>query len=80
MNKYNFFSVESSGDKDDQLSKAVASYIFDIIRLGLKLPNTNLGVYELEHRAQNAFDGVLGELDVRISVDETGQNIKVSLE
>jgi hypothetical protein len=76
MNKY--FSV-NCGNSDDQLSKAVASYIFNLLTLGVKIPVTKAGVHSLEQLAQDAFELVLGDLVVCISVDESGLNIKVTL-
>lgn len=78
MNKYKYFSVDS-GDSDSQLSNAVASYIFDLLSIGLKIPATEEGIHDLEQLAQDAFSLVLGDLVVCISIDETGQHIKVAL-
>lgn len=76
MNSY--FSV-CTKDSEDQLSNAVASYIFDLISLGAKFTNTGLGIHELEYQCHRAFEQVLGDLVVCISVDATGQHIKVAL-
>lgn len=76
MNSY--FSV-STKNMEDQLTNAVASYIFNLISLGAKFTNTGLGIHELEHQCHRAFEQVLGDLVVCISVDSTGQHVKVTL-
>ena len=37
MNNYNYFSV-STKDNEDQLTNAVASYVFNLLSLGAKIP------------------------------------------
>jgi hypothetical protein len=61
------FSVGTKGG--NQLEDAVASYVFSLISLGVKIPTTNLGVHELETKAQTAFSDVLENLVVRIHVN-----------
>lgn len=63
----------------DQLEAAIQSYVFSLFTLGVKMPNTDRGVANLEVRIYEAFSDVLKGYVVDIDVDNSTNAVKIKL-
>lgn len=74
----NYFSVATKGN--NQLEDAIASYVFNLVALGEKLPMDQWSIDYLTSKAESAFESILQDKKVFIKLHANSQDLSVSVE